>query len=278
MAGDHAHPDLPSGFLLAGIRLGFNTQNTLNTIQSLSNNALKKYMSETPLRIVTGLLLLATALLVIWAGGMVFTVFMILVFIALAYEATLLFNHIARKATLRWLSRISLAVALGLYLVPAIVAALLMRDNIHGLAAILWIGVTVSAADTGAYITGRTLKGPKLWPAVSPGKTWSGLAGGLLSGGAISALCLSDPASGFLLGVVLAFAGQSGDLIESFLKRQAGVKDSGRILPGHGGVLDRFDGFLVATPVAWLMLEFYLLTGYTTDQAGPFHAFFSLIP
>ena len=235
-------------------------------------------MSETPLRIVTGLLLLMAALLVIWAGGIIFNAFIILIFMALSYEAAMLFTHIANKAALPYLSRIGLAISLGLYLVPAIVAILLIRDNIYGLAAVVWIGATVSAADTGAYITGRTLKGPKLWPAVSPGKTWSGLAGALLSGGSVSALCLSEPKSGFLLGVVLAFAGQSGDLIESFLKRQAGVKDSGRILPGHGGVLDRFDGFLLATPVAWLMLELYLLTdlsGHTPDQAGPFHDFFA---
>jgi phosphatidate cytidylyltransferase len=108
----------------------------------------------------------------------------------------------------------------------------------------------VFAADTGAYYGGHLLGGPKVWPAVSPGKTVSGSLCGLVSGIVIGALCGLLRAPGPLalagLGGVLAVVSQFGDFFESALKRAVGVKDSGRILPGHGGMLDRIDGLLPA--------------------------------
>lgn len=126
---------------------------------------------------------------------------------------------------------------------------------------IYWLIALVWATDVGAYLVGSNLKGPKLWPRVSPNKTWSGLVGGLAAAGLVGA--------GFALGVeraalwslvalsaLLSFVAQAGDLFESGVKRQFGTKDASALIPGHGGLLDRVDGLLAATLalafLAWL--------------------------
>lgn len=122
----------------------------------------------------------------------------------------------------------------------------------EGLLVILWVALVVIATDVGAYFSGRIIGGPKLWRRVSPNKTWAGLIGGMLLA-AIASLVFSALALGFVelfLGVLaaaVAVVAQIGDLSESAYKRHFGVKDSGSILPGHGGVLDRLDGLLAAT-------------------------------
>jgi len=107
------------------------------------------------------------------------------------------------------------------------------------------------ATDIGAYLVGRSLGGPKLAPAISPGKTWSGLAGGVgaaAMAGLIAALLRGQGDLGALTGasMILALVAQVGDLFESSLKRRFGAKDSSELIPGHGGVLDRVDGILAA--------------------------------
>ncbi|EPR44358.1 phosphatidate cytidylyltransferase [Desulfovibrio sp. X2] len=138
----------------------------------------------------------------------------------------------------------------GLLYVPLPLALLMyMRP-----AEIVFVLLAVVASDTGAYFAGSQIGGPKIWPTVSPKKTWAGSAGGMA---ACVAVCLlfGRAASGAPLAalavaaVVLNLAAQFGDFFESALKRWLGVKDSGTILPGHGGVLDRIDGLLLAVPV-----------------------------
>ena len=117
---------------------------------------------------------------------------------------------------------------------------------------VLWVFIVVWSVDIGAYFTGRAIGGPKLAPSISPGKTWAGFYGGIaaatLLGGAW-VLVTQLPLVLVLLAPLFAAAAQGGDLFESWMKRRAGVKDSGRLLPGHGGVFDRVDGLL---PVAIL--------------------------
>ncbi len=117
----------------------------------------------------------------------------------------------------------------------------------------------VWATDTGAYIAGRLVGGPKLAPSISPKKTWSGLMGGmfcsaLVMGGCATAWGFTHANWYFAAGLILAVVAQGGDLFESYVKRRAGVKDSGHIVPGHGGILDRIDGLLMAAPVFFLFI------------------------
>lgn len=144
--------------------------------------------------------------------------------------------------------------------------ALLRGSPTQGLAAILWLFAVVWGTDIGAYFGGRLIGGPKLWPSISPGKTWSGAGvGAVVSavlGWAIAALAVPGGVSALpLLGLGLATSAlsQGGDLYESAMKRRAGVKDSSRLIPGHGGLMDRLDGFIVAAAfaaaVAWTRSE-----------------------
>jgi phosphatidate cytidylyltransferase len=118
-----------------------------------------------------------------------------------------------------------------------------------GTAAILWIVLVVVASDVLGYFAGRILGGPKFWPAISPKKTWSGTAAGWI-GAALVGLGFWAAGQGtlalVLLSPLVALAGQMGDIAESWIKRRAGVKDSSHLIPGHGGVLDRFDALIGA--------------------------------
>ncbi|WP_167072043.1 phosphatidate cytidylyltransferase [Sphingomonas vulcanisoli] len=131
-----------------------------------------------------------------------------------------------------------------------IVALLFLRDGQHGIAVTLWTLLIVWATDIGAYFAGRSIGGPLLAPKLSPKKTWAGLGGGVIAALVIGALVAFGVRLGlayYWLGAPLAVVAQLGDIYESALKRRAEVKDSGRLLPGHGGLLDRLDGLV---PVA----------------------------
>ncbi len=152
-------------------------------------------------------------------------------------------------------------VATGMVYLATPLAALLVIRNDTGLAPVLWLVFVVIASDVGGYFAGRMLGGPKLWPAISPKKTWSGTVGGwALALGVGFVYWASGAEIGFiaamLFSVLLAMAAQAGDLFESWLKRKAGLKDSSNLIPGHGGLLDRFDGLLAATSLYMLL---YLL-------------------
>jgi len=132
-------------------------------------------------------------------------------------------------------------------------------DADYGLMHVGWLVAIVVATDTFAYLVGRSLGGPKLAPSISPGKTWSGLCGGV-AGAVLVGLAFAGWMPGWsgpslaLLAAGLALTAQSGDLFESWLKRRAGRKDSGMLIPGHGGLLDRLDGYMTATPVFALLI------------------------
>ena len=132
---------------------------------------------------------------------------------------------------------------------------LLYIYEIVGVETVIWIVIVVWATDIGAYLVGKTLKGPKLAPQVSPNKTWSGLFGGVGSASLVAwgSAAFSDLNSASVLipiAACLALAAQAGDLLESAIKRMHGKKDSGTMLPGHGGVMDRFDGLWGTAPAA----------------------------
>ena len=142
---------------------------------------------------------------------------------------------------------------------PCVALVWLRADPEMGRTLIVWLLAVVWAADTGAYLVGRTVGGPKLAPAISPNKTWSGAIGGILCALGVAAVTtavttIAKPLSFLLVSGVVAFAAEWGDLLESGIKRYFGVKDAGRIIPGHGGALDRVDGLLLAAPVAGVLV------------------------
>jgi phosphatidate cytidylyltransferase len=141
------------------------------------------------------------------------------------------------------------------YAAAAEVASVLVRhDQAHGFVALILILLVVWVTDIGGYFAGRGIGGPKLWPRVSPKKTWAGAIGGFAASLAVAAgfaaIGLGKTGPMLLLGAVLSIASQFGDLFESAVKRRFGVKDSSHIIPGHGGLLDRLDGFVAAIVLA----------------------------
>jgi phosphatidate cytidylyltransferase len=145
-----------------------------------------------------------------------------------------------------------------LYAALALLASVALRlDPQQGFAALIFVLLVVWVTDIGGYFAGRGLGGPKLWPRVSPRKTWAGaiggLAGSLLVAAVAAAARLGPLATLLLLAALLSVVSQLGDLFESAVKRRFGVKDSSQIIPGHGGLLDRLDGFVAAICLAALI-------------------------
>jgi phosphatidate cytidylyltransferase len=150
------------------------------------------------------------------------------------------------------------------YVIGALIALLWLRHQpALGRETVLWLAICVWATDIAGYFVGSFVGGARLAPRISPGKTWSGLLGAmavtaLVSAGFGALIGEGRPLVLGLVGAVLAVVGQMGDLVESHAKRCAGVKDSGHLIPGHGGLLDRLDGFiavLVAAALARLLIE-----------------------
>ena len=203
--------------------------------------------------LVMGVVAVACLLL----GGFFFSALIILMAVLMAKE----WPGIMPQDTLGW--------RIGGYvyaIVPAASAIALRNYPVpleHGaLYATLAAVLMVCATDIGAFFAGRFIGGPKLAPRISPNKTWAGLGGGMLASIILSLLFLPHvifPLSvlgAIVLGAAMAVLAQAGDLFESWMKRQRGVKDSGSLLPGHGGALDRMDGYVLTLPFYLLLLSF----------------------
>lgn len=200
-------------------------------------------MSELAIRSVSGIAMIALALAAVMVGGYAFALLAAAAATAVFYEWT----RLAKGWGITW------NVGGFAYALAAAASLLWLRERSdHGVALVLWVFILVWSTDIGAYFTGRTIGGPKLAPAISPGKTWAGFYGGVVAAAVLGgawAFYEQLPTTVLLLAPLFSVAAQGGDLFESWMKRRAGVKDSGRWLPGHGGVFDRVDGLL---PVAIL--------------------------
>lgn len=223
-----------------------------------------------------GLLVLAVTLIVAWEWGVIVrqggidTIFVlnalvVIVAVGLAVVGQPALGLLAVLAgailaALLGFGRLGHMSALGvLYAgLPAVGLVWIRSGGDYGFAAALFILLCVWASDTGAYLAGRLIGGPKLMPRVSPNKTWAGLAGAVLSSVATAAAFgLAMPALPFgrllLGGLALALVSQAGDLMESALKRWYGVKDASHLIPGHGGFMDRVDGLILAAVAAGVL-------------------------
>ncbi|MBR0688458.1 phosphatidate cytidylyltransferase [Bradyrhizobium manausense] len=144
------------------------------------------------------------------------------------------------------------------YAAAALLASILVRkDLVNGFSALMFVLLVVWATDIGGYFAGRSIGGPKLWPRVSPKKTWAGAFGGFAASLAVAsgfaAFGIGKAVPLLLVSAILSVVSQAGDLFESAVKRRFGVKDSSHLIPGHGGLLDRLDGFVAAILVAWII-------------------------
>lgn len=248
-------------------------------------------MSELTLRTLVGLALIAIALVAVVLGGLPFWLLMVIVALFMMAEWADLVGAEPRTKRMAQLAlSVPLAImaplaagagflALGfiagafffvgavtrrpwlaagvIYCGLPVLALVLIRRQEEGIVFTVWALALVWLTDIGAYFAGRAIGGPKLAPKLSPNKTWAGLIGGVIAAsiwGAIMHAAYGLPLRLTLASPLLAVAAQAGDLFESWLKRRAGVKDSGNILPGHGGVLDRLDGLVPVAPLAALLV------------------------
>ena len=157
---------------------------------------------------------------------------------------------------LMWQKSFPVAVFVGLVILCGVSAQLIV-NSYNGQIMLLAVCAVVAACDIAAYFVGRGVGGPKLAPSISPNKTISGAVGGIAAAGTLYLILAEmfalSPAIAFVFGCIIGCLAQLGDLFESSLKRKMGVKDSGQLIPGHGGVLDRFDGYLLTLPTVALV-------------------------
>ncbi len=194
------------------------------------------------LRMASAAVLAPLVLLCAWHGGWPFLILLAAALAGLAWEW---------GSMCRWRA---VPLALGLLYAVIAMASLAVLRSLFGAMGVFFILAVVWCSDIGAYGAGRFVGGRRLAPSISPGKTWSGAAGGLLAAMAGGMLTAGINVSVMLVAALLGVASQLGDLGESALKRRYGVKDSGRLIPGHGGMLDRLDGLMAASIVAGLVL------------------------
>lgn len=212
--------------------------------------------SDLGIRTASAVVMLAVAGGALWAGGRVLDAFIVAVALACFAELARLVLKAWPGALARTVGIVAGAAYLGL-------AGAVLIDI--GNEFLLEIVLGVIATDIGAYFAGRTIGGPKIAPAISPSKTWAGLAGGAVLASLVLAAeawlsagvgpgMIRDVRAAAIFGVILAVVAQAGDFLESWLKRRAGVKDSSRLIPGHGGVFDRVDGLVAVACLVGLWL------------------------
>jgi phosphatidate cytidylyltransferase len=202
-------------------------------------------------RAISAAVLAPVALACVWFGGVAFTLLIGAALVLLLVE----WVRLCRRADALWL-----LVCGTVWILLAAAALLWLRaDPAVGRANLLFVLLLIWASDIGAYLVGRLVGGARLAPLISPGKTWSGAAGGIVAAlgvgwGAAWVLPTGGRGAGFVtVALVLCVIGQLGDLAESWAKRRFGVKDSGSLIPGHGGLLDRLDALIAVAPFAALL-------------------------
>lgn len=241
------------------------------------------------MRMATGLAMAALGLGAVWLGGLWFIGLVLLLAGLLIWELAMMLGAqrlyaaavgAGAIACLSFAHSLPLIIGLPVLILPAVAGVVFLRGQfglflpfalaimlaafgmiVHrdsfGFGWMVWLVAVVMASDIAGYFAGRIIGGPKFWPRVSPKKTWSGTIAGWLGAIAVSLPFIGHQGAGALglmvLAVILALAAQMGDLAESALKRHVGVKDSSHLLPGHGGVYDRFDGMIGAALVLFFI-------------------------
>jgi phosphatidate cytidylyltransferase len=211
------------------------------------NGEVKK--SDLGVRTISGVFMISIAAAAFWFGGYAFVALVKFVRLALGFEK----SGIRRVI---WIFGGIFYVGLACFTLLFLNAPFYWAPH-FGILPVVFLISGVIGTDIGAYFAGRTIGGPKIAPKISPSKTWSGLLGGMFGAGiamigvqyawGINHTFLFSPMQTMMAGAVLASIAQAGDFFESWMKRRAGVKDSGRLIPGHGGLFDRADGLIAVS-------------------------------
>jgi phosphatidate cytidylyltransferase len=222
-------------------------------------DVLAKPRSDLAIRTASGVVMMSVAIAAIVLGGIYFEIFVGAIALGVLWEWVRLVNGFALSTGSRAIWYLGGVIYIGL----AAFALLMLSAPFYGTIGAVLLIAGVIGTDIGAYFTGRTFGGPKIAPKISPSKTWSGLFGGMAGAGLMMTLVnygngmltvnswkgsLSyAPLQTMIAGVFVAVVAQAGDFFESWMKRRAGVKDSGSLIPGHGGLFDRTDGLLAVS-------------------------------
>lgn len=244
----------------------------------------KAGVSDLPVRLASAIVMLVLAGGALWLGGWFWTGFVALLGLGVLWE----WNRLVGRFGLSGVGETVWFFCGVVYIGGAALAIMALRNGatflpVDGqslgygpLAVLIGYILPIIAVDAGAYFAGRAIGGPKIAPAISPSKTWAGLGGGALAAGLVgfgNELADFGPAAGspgydavslalaLLAGLLIAVLAQAGDFFESWMKRRAGVKDSGALIPGHGGLFDRLDGFLAVFFVLFVIAMAMRLLG-----------------
>ena len=229
--------------------------------------------SDLGVRALSAMVMVAIAGTALWLGGWWWTVFVVAVALGVLWE----WLGLVLKLTSKMSAQALWMCVATVYVLTASATLWAAREN-RGITLVVLILGAVIATDVGAYFAGRAIGGPKIAPKISPSKTWSGLLGGMLASGLMLGSYFvyglyhaGSPTyddvpdwmamlMGAIIGAVVAVIAQCGDFFESWMKRKARVKDSGNLIPGHGGLFDRLDGILAVSFVIGLFCLPALLT------------------
>lgn len=245
------------------------------------------HWSDLAPRVLSGAAMAGVGAVLVWQGGWLFTLAAALLGGAMIWEGARMFGApnpvglgilgtvaIVLAAVLPWYFVVPVLVgasvagagqatrdhplflAMFIWVMLATFALILLRQE-AGVIWLIWLVLVVVVSDVAGYFAGRSFGGPKFWPSISPKKTWSGTLAGWAGAAVVGALFVMPTGAGMVLvpvSMLVCFGGQMGDIAESAVKRRVGVKDSSNLIPGHGGVLDRFDAMMgagVATILLW---------------------------
>lgn len=219
--------------------------------------------SDLLVRFVSAVAILGLTVIALWLGGWFWIAFVVLLAGLVLWE----WNLLVRGFGISAMSEVAWQFVGALYVGAAALAMMQVRINYDMWTVLAAFLAPVIAVDVGAYFAGRAIGGPKIAPSISPSKTWAGLIGGALAASVITigievldigpttapGYTLASIGLALLSGFLIAIMAQSGDFFESWMKRRAGVKDSSSLIPGHGGVFDRLDGFIAVFFVLFLI-------------------------
>ena len=219
--------------------------------------------SDLPVRFVSAVAMLGLSFIALWFGGWFWIGFVVLLAGLVLWE----WNLMTREFETSPMAEVAWQFVGALYVGAAALAIIQVRLNYDVWTVLLAFIAPIVAVDVGAYFAGRSIGGPRIAPSISPSKTWAGFAGGVVAASFITigievsdigpttmpGFTLSAVGLAALSGFLIALIAQAGDFFESWMKRRAGVKDSSGLIPGHGGVFDRLDGFIAVFFVLFLV-------------------------